>query len=430
MLIKCDECNSLVSDRAAACPNCGYPLQESGITPAKENILTREAENPTAPKRRAARTVKPMRLPNGFGQISMIKGRNLRNPYRVMISAGRDENGRPVSRVLKPQGYFPTYNDAYAALLAYNRNPHEQTVSITVKELFDEWSDIYSRKLKSESSVRCIQTAWLYCSDIYDLRVKDLRARHIKACMDNSSIVVGGRPRTPSASMKNKIKSMFNLMLDYAYEFEYVERNYARSFKLNDDTIRAITTVSKDHIPFTDSEMDKLWAHVGCKYGVDLVLIQCYSGWRPQELGLIELDNVDLHKCLFNGGMKTEAGINRTVPIHSRILPFVEARYKEAVSLGSKFLFNFTEPARKNDTVSLTYNRYAALFGKIRDELGLDARHRPHDGRKHFVTKAKEYNVDEYAIKYMVGHKILDITEKVYTQRKVSWLSKEIEKIK
>jgi len=46
-----------------------------------------------------------------------------------------------------------------------------------------------------------------------------------------------------------------------------------------------------------------------------------------------------------------------------------------------------------------------------------------------FVTMAKKYGVDEYAIKYMVGHKISDITEKVYTQREYEWLKTEIEKI-
>jgi hypothetical protein len=41
----------------------------------------------------------------------------------------------------------------------------------------------------------------------------------------------------------------------------------------------------------------------------------------------------------------------------------------------------------------------------------------------------KNVDVDEYAIKYMVGHNITDITEKVYTERDISWLQKEIEKI-
>lgn len=30
---------------------------------------------------------------------------------------------------------------------------------------------------------------------------------------------------------------------------------------------------------------------------------------------------------------------------------------------------------------------------------------------------AKKYKLDEYAIKYLIGHKIDDITERVYTQR-------------
>lgn len=43
---------------------------------------------------------------------------------------------------------------------------------------------------------------------------------------------------------------------------------------------------------------------------------------------------------------------------------------------------------------------------------------------------AKRYKVDEYAIKYIVGHQIDDITEKVYTEREKSWLKEEIEKIR
>lgn len=43
---------------------------------------------------------------------------------------------------------------------------------------------------------------------------------------------------------------------------------------------------------------------------------------------------------------------------------------------------------------------------------------------------AKKYKVDEYAIKYMVGHVISDITEKVYTNRSRERLKEKIEKIK
>ena len=43
---------------------------------------------------------------------------------------------------------------------------------------------------------------------------------------------------------------------------------------------------------------------------------------------------------------------------------------------------------------------------------------------------AKKYKVDEYAIKYIIGHAISDLTEKTYTEHEVSWLIEEIQKIK
>ena len=55
---------------------------------------------------------KRMRLPNGFGQISKLSGR-LRKPYREMITVGFTEEGRSICKILKPVGYFETYNEAY-----------------------------------------------------------------------------------------------------------------------------------------------------------------------------------------------------------------------------------------------------------------------------------------------------------------------------
>lgn len=410
MLIKCPECELQVSDKAIACPHCGYPLQP--------NIKPRKPRNKNNKRRR---------LPNGFGQISEIKNRNLRNPFRAMISVGKDANGRPICKPLKPESYFPTYNDAYAALVEYNKNPYDLEPSITVKELYDKWLPEHDKTVKS---IRPIESAWSYCTAVYDMRVKDIRARHIKGCMDEGISKVRGIEKTPSASMKNQIKSLFNLMLDYALEYELVDRNYSRTFNLTDETIKEIVTVKQEHIPFTDEEMELLWQYVDDKMMVDVLLVQCYSGWRPQEIGLLEIKDVDLDNWTFSGGMKTDAGTGRVVPIHSRIRHLVERKYKEAQELGSLYLFNYVNPNARRKNTNLTYARYQKCFTMIRDELKLNPEHRPHDGRKHFVTMAKKYGIDEYAIKYMVGHKISDITEKVYTQREFEWLKEEIEKIK
>lgn len=187
-----------------------------------------------------------------------------------MISVGKDSNGRPICKPLKPESYFPTYNDAYAALVEYNKNPYDLEPSITMKELYEKWLAEYEKTVKS---IRSVASAWGYCSAVYDMRVKDVRARHVKGCMDEGISKVRGEEKTPSASMKNQIKSLFNLMLDYALEYELVDRNYSRTFNLSEETIKEIVTVKNEHIPFTDEEMDLLWKHADDKMLVDVLLI-------------------------------------------------------------------------------------------------------------------------------------------------------------
>ena len=140
------------------------------------------------------------------------------------------------------------------------------------------------------------------------------------------------------------------------------------------------------------------------------------------------MKNVDLEHWAFTGGMKTEAGVNRLVPIHSRIRSLVQRRYSEAVTLGSKYLFNCTDATKGG--IKLTYDKYAYRFGKILETLQLNQEHRPHDPRNTFITRAKKAEVDEYVIKRLVGHSIIDVTEKIYTERDLEWLRSEMEKIK
>ena len=61
MLEKCPECELPVSDKAVICPHCGYPLKEfSQKSPPRKKSAKRRG------------------LPNGFGQITKIEGKNLR----------------------------------------------------------------------------------------------------------------------------------------------------------------------------------------------------------------------------------------------------------------------------------------------------------------------------------------------------------------
>ena len=119
-----------------------------------------------------------------------------------------------------------------------------------------------------------------------------------------------------SPGTKARIKSMFNLMLDYALEYELVDKNFARTFELSDDIIKEKEENRRSHIPFSEDELQVLWDNVGTVKYVDWILIQCYMGWRPQEMGRLRLEDISLEELYVTGGMKTDAGKNRMVPIH------------------------------------------------------------------------------------------------------------------
>lgn len=91
-LMKCPECGLQVSDKALSCPHCGYPLDSA--------VKKKKGRGPAAKRKR---------LPNGFGSITEIKGKNLREPFRARVCVGRDPLGRFILKSLKPKTFFKTY---------------------------------------------------------------------------------------------------------------------------------------------------------------------------------------------------------------------------------------------------------------------------------------------------------------------------------
>lgn len=63
---------------------------------------------------------------------------------------------------------------------------------------------------------------------------------------------------------------------------------------------------------------------------------QCYMGWRPQEMALLKVEEVNLDDWYIRGGIKTDAGKQRVVPIHTRIRPLIKRNYDFAVSIDSE----------------------------------------------------------------------------------------------
>lgn len=54
-----------------------------------------------------------------------------------MVPVGKTQTGKCLSKPLKPQSYFSTYNEAYEALVEYHKNPYDLDDAMTVKELYE-----------------------------------------------------------------------------------------------------------------------------------------------------------------------------------------------------------------------------------------------------------------------------------------------------
>lgn len=381
MLTNCKECHGQVSDKAPICPHCGIPL-------SRRITMSKRAK---------------CRLPNGFGSITKVN-KNLRRPYLARVTNAKDDLGRPV---LKSIGYYKTYNDAYSALIEYNKDPYDLEHLPTVSETYEAFKkEVFNAENHSKAYVRAVERAFEQSEKLHDISMRSIRPRHIKLCLDTID----------GSHAKANFKSFWNRLFDYAVANELAARNYARDFGLDPKTSSEITNYKRTHLTFLDSEMRALWNSANEKI-VQMILIQCYTGLRPAELCELEIRNINLKNWYMKGGKKTEAGIGRVIPIHSAVRPLVECQYRDAIKAGRKTLYD------------LDYQQYYYVFKQTMKKLGLSDKHRPHDPRKQFVTMALKAGADPMAVKLIVGHKISDVTEKAYTDRDIEWLRRDIEKI-
>lgn len=352
-----------------------------------------------------------MKLPNGYGSVYKLSGKR-RKPWIARKTAGWDidEASGKTKQKYNTIGYFSTRQEALTALANYNENPYDlDTNSMTFAEVYNKWTDEYFETL-TPSAIRTVKSAYNYCTPIHDMRMRDIRVNHLEQVIKSAKV---------GNSTKSRMKSLFNLMYKYAMKHEIVDKDYAA---LCNPVKQEPAKIKR--IPFSQDEIKMLWNNIDFPF-VDMILIGIYTGFRPQELAILKIADIDFQNKTIKGGLKTDAGKNRLVPIHPLILELIKKSYDKALALESKYLFN---DENGQQGTYMTYDKYRNRWNKIMTKF--DMKHKPHDTRHTFITKAKESNMNEYIIKLIVGHAIADITEKVYTHRTIKELHQEIEKIK
>ena len=151
-----------------------------------------------------------VRLPNGFGQITKLKKKNLRHPYRAMVTTGKRPDGKYNRKAI---GYFDTYEEAYEAL----KRHHERTF----RDLFTEWFEYNSSRL---SYPKMYLTAISYCKDLFGLKLSKITDEHID--------MVLGQNITPT--IRDHVYFLLIILFDYARANGYITEPF--DVLLEDDT--------------------------------------------------------------------------------------------------------------------------------------------------------------------------------------------------
>lgn len=350
---------------------------------------------------------KPLKNPNGYGSVVKLSGKR-RNPFEVRVNTRMDERYYPVYDVL---GRFPSREEALIALADYNKNPFNvPDRNITFSQLYEKF---YKNKYElsgrsfSRSSMDCTRSAYNRCSALYGLAYRKLRADDFRGILGQTG--PSGKPL--SHAMQEHIKNLFTQMDKFALQNDIIEKGYA--------TFASITVAEDDTpgVPFTAEELRLLWNKKDVPW-VDSILIYIYSGWRVSELIQMPAENIDLITGTFKGGLKTEAGKNRIVPIHSKIRRFVEHRLAD----GQESLFYINNHPISTGT-------YTNLFKKTLKTIGVDTYHTPHDCRHTFTSMLDSAGVNQVCIDRLIGHASGSLTTRTYTHKTIEELRQAIETI-
>lgn len=350
---------------------------------------------------------KPLKNPNGYGSVVKLSG-NRRKPFEVRVNTRMDERYYPVYDVL---GRFSTREEGLIALAEYNRNPYnitdrEMTFSQLYEKFYRNKYDL-SGKAFSQSTMACTRSAYKHCSALYDIAYCKLRSDDFRGVLGQ----ISNKGKLLSHASQEHIKNLFTQMDKFALQNDIIEKGYA-SF--------ASITVAEDDtpgVPFTKEELRILWNHKNVPW-VDSILIYIYSGWRVSELILMPSEDIDLKEKTFKGGLKTAAGKNRIVPIHSKIYGFVESR-----------LTAHPEMLLALNNQPITAGAYTKLFKQTLSDIGISTYHTPHDCRHTFASLLDSAGVNQVCIDRLIGHASGSLTTRIYTHKSIEELREAVEMI-
>ena len=351
-----------------------------------------------------------MKNPNGFGTVRKLSGKR-RRPFAALTPAHEVPGEIEKKRITI--GYYAKRSEALLALADWHKHPTFTAIpaeEMKLEQLYSEFIKTQRYKNISKSTQDNYNAAWKYLNELGQFRVKDLRTAQYQAVIDRAA--EQGR----SLSTLQKIKIFAGLLCDYAVQNDIVNKNYAQFIVLP-------RMEKTEKIPFNELELKKIEqaAAEGFMYA-DLIYLLCLTGWRINEFLSLTRFSYDPTENTLTGGLKTESGKNRVVPVSDKALPYL----LKWLDKGGEYII-CRDQGGKLVKVTDKYFRNEWYYPTL-EALGLP-RLTPHATRHTFASILHKSGVDSWDIQRLMGHASPDVTNKVYTHIDIEQLKNAVGQI-
>ncbi len=338
-----------------------------------------------------------MRAQNSYGSVELVCAKKdktkRRKPYRVRFVVGWvfDYETLTAKPTRKTIGYARTQAEGRMIRDKYHNNLFDTDMrNVCFEYLFGMFYEYKSKKIKAYEKYISYKK---FYTELDKIPFNNITTEDLQRIIDE-------KMNHLSPEYQKKVISLYHEMWEFAKA-----KNIEVGADVSKLVIKKKNIQSTKHKPFTEEEIKFLWNHR--EPVVDLVLCMIYTGIRPGEALVIS----EVHDDYFITGSKTEAGLNRVIPLHNDI----------------KEVFHNLYDNRVLNSYASSDNIYQAVKKRFKK---LNLEHTPYDCRHTFATLASRYKLDEHCIKLIMGHSIEDLTKRVYTHKLIDELIDEVNKIK
>ena len=327
-----------------------------------------------------------MKNPNRYGSITKLSGPR-RKPYWVR----EGKTGRQ-----KTIGYTATKEEAIRLLSDYNLEPWvPEGRAVTLANLWENFKK-FKGHLFTKGSLSALRTGFNHLKAWHDVPYNEIKVADIQNLIDNM---------TESVTMRGPIKVLIGHLDKYAAELDILIRPKGEFIR-----VRTGDYQPKEKHIFTDEEVSEFWSRDDNFSRQVIVLL--YTGFRITEAVNLKVSDYDPVERTLKGGIKTEAGKNRLVPVHPKIQSIINDMIAAS---SSGFIF-------ENLGEKVNYPKFA----KTLKAFG----HTPHECRHTFRSWLDNAGANKVCIDRLMGHVSETVGERIYTHKTISDLRKAIELLK